>query len=155
VSAGDKNDPYFRKWLKILVQDLGDPTYLRLSSAARGVLGDLERFSLRSSTPPGRFLYAEDEAMTLDDLMRGISPADVDQDAINRQCVVELQAQKWLGYAEEEGWWLPKWADRQDKSITEPEAARRRRESATRRKRESRANEGKPKLRVVRKGGKS
>ncbi len=42
MAAGDKNDPFPRKWLKVHTQDLADPDYQCLTYEERGVLGDLD-----------------------------------------------------------------------------------------------------------------
>ena len=140
MPAGDKADKFrlVRKWLKVYTQDLADPAYVRLSSAERGVLGDLERYSLRSSDNPGYF-WSEGMPMPLEEILRGIQPCDIDQHAANREHVQRLRDEKWLAFNDDEGWLLKRWRDRQDASQCEEEAAEKQRQDTNERARKSKA----------------
>lgn len=142
--AGDKTDPFPRKWLSSFTSELGDLAWTQLTYEQRGIYDDLERFSLRASDTPGFFLY-DGEPMTMTDIVRGLAPTSVEEAAKISPAMQVLRERKLITYDEGEGWSVTRWASRQLARVVEIESARKEREGAAKRKRKERAS-GEPNI---------
>lgn len=69
---GPGRDPFYRRWMMALPEDLDDPRIHRLSLEERGVWWGLLLYSLRASKIPGRFIHPYDEPMSVEDIADGM-----------------------------------------------------------------------------------
>ena len=82
---GPRRDPFYRRWMMALPEDLDDPRLYRLPIADRLIWKEALLFALKSSKLPTHFIHHYDEAMTLEDIADGIRvPLDLVEAAFGR-----------------------------------------------------------------------